>query len=760
MYFIRNKSITPRKFIIGFLVVLMFLAPISTSLVTSSYGEHTAVQIYIGKNISMAAGPYVNGAGQNTGTTRDGTPVTMPDSDSSWGQTIGYAVLSTAAAITWVGGNLLEYSIDNLVFEMGEKLNTNGLGGSIDITWKVIRDICNLIFIFGFIYTGIRTIIDPESAETKRFVAQIIIAALLINFSLFFVKVITDFSNFAAVKIYTTMVSGTHDGDISTRFTELLGLKTLYHPPAGDKLGGITATGGIWFFILGAIMLLVAGFVLAAGGILLIVRFVALIFIMIFSPVLFAASVFPQTEEYSSKLWHYLLSYAFFAPLLLLLLLISITVLNGAMGALGITSDSLSGALVKADSYAVILNFVIVIMFLIFSLKTASHLGVAGGEMAVHMGDHLRQRGQAMMGNATAGLGAKIGRATAGRIAHNMSEDDKWKDRASQSGLGGWGARRVLQASRAVGDASFDARKIPGASSLGFGEGRKGGYKTVLKEVKETEEKYAKSLGEVGDDDARVLQRKKEAEYAGKSVEKDKEELLKLRKNREILQQELKNAKNDTDKLLIGGEINGLDEKIEAQKEHIHHSEEAHEKAKIKYEQEKMRRQVGSTFAQPEGPEAKYFAGHIAKLDEGIKKQEDQLKEDWNTLMQDLKTGALKDTDINAVSRRKQLQDLMNAVDTAKKERDLYQAQHMDRGYAGVLEGSSHLESWITGRLLTQDREAGKAMRKARKKGKPKDSGDHGGGHDAHGGDHGKKDDAHGGNHTTQGGGGGGHGAH
>lgn len=441
MHFISNNTVF-KKSILGFLVVLMFLAPLSVTLLSFGKTENNARHVTVETNIvrAQATNPadpefqiqpigngvtpaidltpnLVNAPAQNSANTVT-QPTKKPDAQipglgktntkfAEFAEGIGYTVLSTAAVITWVGGNILEFAVDELVFGMGGLINEKGFGGAIDLTWKVIRDICNLVFIFGFIYTGIRTIIDPESAETKRFVAQIIIAALLINFSLFFTKIIIDFSNYTAIQLYQTVIGNTFDNDISTKFANLLGLSSFYDTPDGVELAKISM-GGLWFFIMGSIMLLVAGFVLAAGGILLVVRFVALIFIMIFSPVLFAASVFPQTEEYSSKLWHNLLSYAFFAPLFLLLLLISLTVLDRSKEVLGIGA-SISDALLNSshDAFEVILNFVIVIMFLIFSLKSASHLGVAGGEMAVHMGDHLRKNVQGAIGRNTVGWASR-----------------------------------------------------------------------------------------------------------------------------------------------------------------------------------------------------------------------------------------------------------------------------------------------------------------------------------------------------------------
>ena len=437
MHFILNNTVF-KKSILGFLVLLMFLAPLSVTLLGFGKTENNARHFTVEKNVIRAAidpsdpefivKPFgdninltpniVNAPTQNSANTvrqetKKPTATTPTDRNPNTlfgtvAEGLGNTVLSTAAVITWVGGNILEFAVDNLVFGMGGLINEEGFGGAIDLTWKVIRDICNLVFIFGFIYTGIRTIIDPESAETKRFVAQIIIAALLINFSLFFTKIIIDFTNFTAIQLYQTVIGNTFDNDISTKFANLLGLSGFYNSPDGKSLAQLTNGGSLWYFIMGSIMLLVAGFVLAAGGILLVVRFVALIFIMIFSPILFAASVFPQTEEYSSKLWHQLLSYAFFAPLFLLLLLISLTVLDKSKEVLGIGA-TISNALQNSshDSFEVILNFVIVIMFLIFSLKSAQHLGVAGGEMAVHMGDHLRKNVQGAIGRNTVGAGSR-----------------------------------------------------------------------------------------------------------------------------------------------------------------------------------------------------------------------------------------------------------------------------------------------------------------------------------------------------------------
>jgi hypothetical protein len=369
---------------------------------------------------------------------------TQTIAERTLGQRIGNILLTTAAYITWIGGMMLETAVDKLVIGMGSFIQKgNNLGTSINNSWALIRDICNLVFIFGFIYVGFRTIIDPEGSEWKRFLSRIIIGALLINFSLFFAKIIIDFSNYVAYLIYNAMAGVNGQGNIAATFADLMGISGYYSVPDANTFAKLTAGGTFWFFIMGAIMFLVAAFVLGAGGILLIVRFIALLLLMVFSPILFAATVFPQTAAFASRLWKELISYSFFAPIYLLLLFVSISILGGVTGSMGIKGKPISGALTdptqgpggSMETFGVVLNFAIVILFLIFALQIASRLGVKGGDMAISIGNNLRQRGQKLL-TSTAYRSASLAtapvrtpaRALVGKATKaSLKAFDKWQ---------------------------------------------------------------------------------------------------------------------------------------------------------------------------------------------------------------------------------------------------------------------------------------------------------------------------------------------
>lgn len=382
-------------------VFVFFLLLVPATVVQQNVsGENNA-----GQNISFAA--LVAHAA-------DPVP-TGPADDTIWNK-IGVTILEVGSYVAWLGGKLLNWTFNELVLQMGGRVNTSEIGGNINILWKVIRDICNLAFIFGFIYVGFSAIISSLNHGTKTMLAQIIIGAILINFSLYITKVVIDFSNFTAVQIYNNItidhVNDDNQLNISDGFAHTIGLQTAYGKVDPNTLGKVAGDGGFWFYFIATIFFLVLGFVLAAGGILIAIRFIALLMIMIFSPILFAATVFPKTAEHASDLWHKLFSYAFFAPVYLILLLISLMILTGFTKAIvGANKDLATGFTTSSDagSFGIVGVFVIAILFLIFALHAAQSMGVMGGKLAVKIGGDIKNRGQKILTNSALGTARATG---------------------------------------------------------------------------------------------------------------------------------------------------------------------------------------------------------------------------------------------------------------------------------------------------------------------------------------------------------------
>lgn len=719
----------------GILAVFMlslFLAPLSYSLKSStvSVDEITQAHPTHGIQVTQALAqtpvnknPQTSDAPKTEGQNHESLLSAFDIGDKII-IAVGNALLNIASAVTYIGGKLLEFAITKLVLGMGNLINNEGLGVAIDSLWKIIRDISNLAFIFGFIYIGIRTIIDPENASTKRFLAKIIIGALLINFSLFFVKAVIDFSNFTATQIYNAMIVG--NGSLSAAVTKLLGISDFFAPNVNALATFTGKPSGIWFFVFASIFLVVTGFVFAAAAITLVIRFVALVMIMVFSPILFAATVFPQTEQYADDLWKKLFSYSLQAPAYLLLTFITIKLVENLhikpAGATFVNAMERQGT---TESFGVILQFVIIIFFMISTLSLTGKFGSSAGEM-------ITAKTKAFVGASTAGLAARTGRATAGRLGNWISEKDGLKDAAAQGGVKGWGARMALKSSRGISDASFDARNTSIGKSAGVGTGRKGGYATVKKEIIEKEEKFAKSLGEVGDSDFRVEARKKEAEKKKSDLAKDKEKLTAEKKELSILNTEIKKAiargdSNSAGRLQVDAEA--LRVSVAEKEEHVKHVEhEAHE-ADIAYASEKQRRILGSTYL--DSSLSKNSASNIkdvvATQKREIGEEKGKLDAKWKEYLE-----TSDDTQKKAFAK-----DIENFKANIKaREKALHQTllENSDMGRAGVLENSKWYTAWPAGRLVTHEVSAGEGMRKTFSKGIPKAKDDHGGGD--HGGDH------------------------
>jgi hypothetical protein len=83
------------------------------------------------------------------------------------------------------------------------------------------------------------------------------------------------------------------------------------------------------FFFGTIIVFLVLTYVFLAGAVMISVRFVALIFYIIFSPIMFLGWVFPGLDSYTKQFWKGLINQAFFAPAFLFMLYISFRLIQG-----------------------------------------------------------------------------------------------------------------------------------------------------------------------------------------------------------------------------------------------------------------------------------------------------------------------------------------------------------------------------------------------------------------------------------------------
>lgn len=357
----------------------------------------------------------------------------------SWFLTIGGVFLRLVGA-------LFDILIQHIIIGFGQTLNDLHITKSIEDGWTLLRDVANIIIIGLFVFIAIAIILGLKEFGQKKLVANVIIIAVLLNFSLLFTRLVIDFSNFTAYQFYQASAksSGTtaQGGfDIANAFLSPMGLTNIWDTkPLTDKAGqtptGKSATTAFFYGLVGGIMLFGVAAVLAYGCYVIALRGILFLFLMLTAAAAFATFLIPNIAKGSygwSSWWKALLNAAIFAPLLMIFLFISLQLITTAGNY--ISKDALNtfivdpktGIAVASDAWKTIFNYVIVLGLLFASFKISSKIAssVPGSDLPMKLGKMAASTGLSMVtgvpGLAGGGIASLYGRMRYGR-AGNLTE--------------------------------------------------------------------------------------------------------------------------------------------------------------------------------------------------------------------------------------------------------------------------------------------------------------------------------------------------
>lgn len=378
--------------------------------------------------------------------------------------------------LVFVTGILLNTAIDYLIIGMGALITgDSGIGYVINIMWEVVRDVMNIFFIFSLIYIGIKTILNAEDSNTRRLLGSLIVAALLVNFSLFATKAIVDISNVAATQVYQhiSVNGGSDDGwagykNISGAFMNVLGIHSI--TASSELLENRSIGAQMSTIFMSMILMLIASIVFAAGAFMIIARFIALIFYMIFSPLMFLGWVLPAFKGFEKKWWDGFLKYTFFAPAYIFMLFISLYILNFYMASIS-TRPDLSAGLVTGETggFNVILVFFVAIGMMIGSIIVAQKMSIAGATTSLSA---LKSAGKNVQSYA--------GRNVIGNPANRIV---KWMDKGGESSKFTKGWQRTFSAATLGATGTGGPRSIADSARNNSFGGKS--YTQLQKEEKE-----------------------------------------------------------------------------------------------------------------------------------------------------------------------------------------------------------------------------------------------------------------------------------
>lgn len=369
-----------------------------------------------------------------------------------------YGIMSIAAAGLGISGLLLDYIINISVVQLSDNL---GKISAINNTWKVIRDLANMSFIFLLLYEGIRMVLGLGGTGVKKVVSGIIMAAILVNFSLFFTKVVIDASNIVTLGFYksivsagTTQIAGYEANfGLTGAYMKALRLSSMYDL---KTLGNIILNGprGIIIFTGNTIFLLIAMFVFLAIAVMFIIRYLSFILLLIMSPVFFVSMAIPGLDGLKKKYSETLMSQALFAPVFMLLTWVLLTLAgdNGFLTSSVTTSFGDAVANPSKDTISLIVDYLLIIGLLIQSLVLSKNIATKGGYVTSKYID----KGTAFLGGTMFGGAAALGRNVIGSRAAAMAEDKGLQERADRGEK--W-AKFQLGAAKYGAKSSFDVRR-------------------------------------------------------------------------------------------------------------------------------------------------------------------------------------------------------------------------------------------------------------------------------------------------------------
>ncbi len=425
-----------------------------------------------------------------------------------------------------VSGKVLNFTVQYTIY--------GGFGNfyeTIKAVWVLTRDMFNITFIFMLLYIAISQIIGSAGINIKKMLGSIIISALLINFSLFVSRVIIDGGNMIAnvflnqIEVIADPANGifqkldntlntANQIQLSERIVGKLGLQSFLDP--GSELPSISTQQAI-NSVIKLLLFLITSFMFTFMALLLLGRFVMLIFLMAVSPIGFIGSFLPKFGQASKWWWGSLIDQTLVAPVFMFFMLLIIKLASNLPKASGLN-------MVSYFNY-------IFLLFLIFKAIsiTKGFSGKLGG-----FADQIASAATgSILGAATAGS-SNLLQQTIGRGAAAIASSDALKAAAAKSGVTGVAARLALKAPIVgVGNlskATFDIRNAPGAQKTfglikseggvdiagGYAKGAKGGFVESKEAYAKAQTEFAKSLKRSEEDTKeeamQTVRKKQEAE--------------------------------------------------------------------------------------------------------------------------------------------------------------------------------------------------------------------------------------------------------
>jgi len=361
-------------------------------------------------------------------------------------QGLYWLFFKTTSAVFGLAGKVLDFTL------MYSIQDSSYRSAFVVEGWGLVRDFCNMFFIFILLYIAFRTILNLQGAKTKDMIINVVIIGLLINFSLFATQVIIDASNILARVFYNpqTIVIGTQKDADGNTISELGDFKEIKlseaivskvdpqdliinsqkvnEIPVKEILGGdvpettgkgITVGSFILIIFLSTAVNVVGIIAFLSCAIIFISRVIGLWLAMILAPLAFFSYTIPALQDMKmigwKRWWPETLKLAFLAPVFAFFMYLIVGFMDKGLGVFEASTKTGLSFVV-----AIVVPFVFIMILLMKAKDIAKDMS---GEMGQSITKGISAVGGVALGGAALGT-ALLGRRVIGQTMAKASRSD------------------------------------------------------------------------------------------------------------------------------------------------------------------------------------------------------------------------------------------------------------------------------------------------------------------------------------------------
>lgn len=253
--------------------------------------------------------------------------------------------------------------------------------------WAIVRDFLNMFFILVLLFAAFCTIFQIDKWSLKKVWLNILINALLVNFSFPIARFIIDISNVIMYYFLNNMFDGLTNGGAGSMFTWFAGNSGI----TGILLPKETSSYPVSYLITASIFVFILAITLLVLAVMFLIRLIALTLIVMFSPVGFVGYIFPSTQKYANDWWNNLFKYAFFGPIMVFMLMVATKMMktlgnNSSINSFVSQTKNQTIDMGQANFIESMAFFAIPIIILWIGMAVSQKMGIWGADTVVGQG--------------------------------------------------------------------------------------------------------------------------------------------------------------------------------------------------------------------------------------------------------------------------------------------------------------------------------------------------------------------------------------